>query len=154
MPVPPPQRTKIVDRWEYAGGAVPRHWDFNPNNPGRVELLADGAAAGKFLMRVKGVNSFVEQELALPDGKHDLKVRLRAKGKGELLVRLRRADGTYAAVLTESVDSAEWRQLSAVAHCEKSGRMVLAFRISGEIDLDDVGVSSEEPEIMPDAQKH
>jgi len=52
------------------------------------------------------------------------------------------------------VDATEWRQFSGIAHCEKKGRMVLAFRISGGIDLDDVSVSREEPENMPDAQKH
>ncbi len=151
---PPRKRTKTVDKWNYVGGKVPIHWDFNPINGGRVELREDGAATGKYFLRVQGTNAFVEQALNLPEGTHDLKTRLRAKGKGELLVRLRQTDGSYAPIIKVNLDSAEWNQFAGSVHCVNKGRLVLTFRISGEIDLDDVGMSRVEPENMPDAQKH
>lgn len=149
-----PRKTGAGKKWEYAGGQAPLGWAFNPNNVGRAELREDGAATGKRFIRIQGTDAFVEQALNLPDGSHDLKVRLRVKGKGKLLVRLRLADGSYAPVLSENADSAEWKLLAASVPCMKNGRMVLAFRISGEIDLDDVTLYREEPENMPEAQKH
>ncbi len=141
--------------WEYLSADVPLHWSFNENNRGKAELVSTGAPFGRHFLRLQGTNAFVEQVIAIPAGATDtFGVNLVARGKGELCLSLRDATGKYHNSIIKKFDTDKWETISGLLQCDVPGRTVLALRITGEIDLDNIRMSAETSLAnMPDAEK-
>ena len=151
----PKIKKHLKKQWGYVSGNVPLHWFFNENNTGKVEMRSDSPASGKYYMRITGQYAFVEQEMKIPEDKPThYAVSMRARGKGTLLIRLRK-NGKYSKGILQKIDSEKWIPVHGVIDLVSDAkRIVFTCRITGTLDLDDIRVTAEAPEDMPDAAKH
>ena len=152
----PKIKKHLKKQWDYVSGNVPLHWFFNENNTGKVEMRSDDdVPSGKHYLRISGKYAFVEQNMTIPKSKPDrYAVNMMVRGKGELLIRLRK-NGKYSKGIMRKIDSKKWIPLHGVIDCVPDAkRIVFSCRITGTLDLDDIRVTAEAPEEMPDAFKH
>ena len=151
----PKIKKHLKKQWEYVSGNVPLHWDFNENNTGKIEMRSDSPSSGKYYLHVSGVNAFVEQGMTIPGNKPErYAVGMMARGKGTLLIRLRK-NGKYSKGILQKIDSEKWIPVHGVIDLVPDAkRIVFTCRITGTLDLDDTRVTAEAPEDMPDAAKH
>ena len=85
-------------------------------------------------------------------------ITLSARGKGELFVSVR-TDGKYAKAKNSAIKPSspdKWATYSLIidAPAVKRGSRVLALRINGKIDTDNIQVQRIPDEEIPDAEKH
>ncbi len=145
--------------WDYRSKTVPKFWYFNENNIGSVEMRSDTPAAGKWYMRITGTNSFIGQALSVP-GKEVSRysVSLRARGKGEFLLRLLVKGKYYGGRQTvEKLDSPDrWVTVSSTIECPPGEAATFYMRVTGTVDADDIRIApaAAEEESMPNAMKH
>ena len=85
-------------------------------------------------------------------------ITLSARGKGELFVSVR-TDGKYTKAKNSSIKPSspdKWTSYSLIidAPAVKRGSKVLALRINGKIEMDNIQVQRIPGEEIPDAEKH
>ena len=150
----PPKR-----KWSFAGNIVPKYWSFNENNVGKCAVKKDTPASGKNYISIEGIYSFVDIYMNEPDKKAARYfITLSARGKGELCVSIR-TDGKYSYAKNSSIKPTskdKWASYSLVidAPAVKGIGKVLALRINGKIDIDNIQVQRMPEEEIPDAEKH
>lgn len=150
----PPKR-----KWSFAGNIVPKYWSFNENNVGKCAVKKDTPASGKSYISIEGIYSFVDIYMNEPDKKAARYfITLSARGKGELCVGIR-TDGKYSYAKNSSIKPSsitQWTSHSLVidAPAVKGIGKVLALRINGKIDIDNIQVQRMPEEEIPDAEKH
>ncbi|MBO5761990.1 MAG: DUF4838 domain-containing protein [Lentisphaeria bacterium] len=146
-------------KWTFAGNMVPKYWGFNENNVGKCAIGKNDPASGKNYISIEGRNSFVDLYMNEPDKKAArYSITLSARGEGELFVSVR-TDGKYSKAKNSSVKPSsknKWTSYSLIidSPAVKRGSRVLALRITGKIDIDNIQVQRIPEEEIPDAEKH
>lgn len=146
-------------KWVFQDNMVPKFWAFNENNIGKGAVKKDTPASGKYYINIEGVNSFVDLYMNEPDKKAArYSVSLAARGKGELFVSVR-TDGRYSKAKNSSIKLCsihKWETHALIidAPAAKRGGRVLALRVTGKIDIDNIQLQRIPEEEIPDAEKH
>ena len=122
-------------------------------------MRSDSPASGKYYMRITGQYAFVEQEMKIPEDKPThYAVSMRARGsvrQGARACPRLRKNGKYSKGILQKIDSEKWIPVHGVIDLVSDAkRIVFTCRITGTLDLDDIRVTAEAPEDMPDAAKH
>lgn len=103
--------------------------------------------------------AFVEQRIKLPPASRNTgnySFRVMARGKANLLFRLRGPKNRYYGNIAAKVDFKEWQSIAGSIQCAEKSYLVLTIRINGNIDLDSLRLvmTEEMKEEMPDSSKH
>ena len=138
-------------------------WRFSNSNPGTLLIgkKKDKPFSGNTFMRVLAEKkfAFVEQRIKLPPASRNTgnySFRVMARGKANLLFRLRGPKTRYYGNIAAKVDSKEWQSVAGSIQCAEKSYLVLTIRINGNIDLDSLRLvmTEEMKEEMPDSSKH
>ena len=126
---------------------------------GKCAVKKDTPASGKNYISIEGIYSFVDIYMNEPDKKAARYfITLSARGEGELFVSVR-TDGKYSKAKNSSIKPTskdKWASYSLIidAPAVKKFTKVLALRINGKIDIDNIQVQIIPEEEIPDAEKH
>ena len=141
------------NKWKFISPKVPKFWYFNEANPGEVEVRTDKPSSGKQYMRIKGLNAFVGQSGNWPKDLKAISVTLKVRGKAKMLTRV---FGKTKEGFASDINSPDkWTEVKGTITLPENPRMFW-FRITGELDLDDIQVfpAADADEDMPTADKH
>lgn len=141
----PAPRSPIMARWQFTADRVAARWTYHEAIPGISTLVTEQPAEGRQCLRLQhgGIYTTVNQPA---DYRGDMRIALRARGKGTLtisLYRYERATGKNlpTVVLKEApVDAGDWQTVEADYACTDDTLFRLALGTTGSLDLDDVVV--------------